>query len=196
MEKTLRKNKLILLYLIIFICGCKNSSEKNHKNETETLIEKDTLKEGWHNTYKEGKLIKSEVINVKGEKFVNQKIEYFKNQQIDSTNSKFFHIVLPDTLKIGVNMGIAELYTFNKLFSSRASSVIVENTYPNNITKKDTFFGNHNHLKFGVFVSKVGKHNINGKISELIMTSDEKGNGYKIKITSYFEKRVFVRDTI
>ena len=185
-----------LLVLLVHVSCKENQTDQKSENglESKAASTTDFLKEGWQEFKENGKLTKIEVLNISDSLFVNQKIIFDNTDEIDSTNSKFFTINIPDTLTRGPNMGIAELYTFNKPYESRASSVIIENQYPDGSVVKDTFFGNPEKLEFGVFASEGGIKTIKGEISEILLTRDGEGNGHKIKVTSFFSEDIFVKE--
>ncbi|NJY61899.1 hypothetical protein HC174_03900 [Salinimicrobium sp. CDJ15-81-2] len=185
-----------LLVLLVQVSCKEDQSDQKSENELEpkTASTTDILKEGWQEFQENGNRTKIEILNISDSLFVNQKIIFDNKDQIDSINSKFFTIKVPDTLTQGPNKGIAELYTFNKPFESRASSVIIENKYPDGSIVKDTFFGNPENLEFGIYASEGGDKQIKGEISEILLAKDEEGNGYKIKVTSFFTEHVYVKE--
>src|SRR5690606_7407977 len=152
-------NKFLLInFLLTFLFwSCKGTDEETANTDSEPLaISDQNLKEGWYEFEKDGKLFKKEILHIADTVFINQVIQYSEKGNIDSLESKFFRLKISDTLKSGVNRGVAQLYTFNKNFESRASSVIIENTYPDGSSVKDTFYGDPKNLEFGIFASKAG----------------------------------------
>ncbi|MDR6300927.1 hypothetical protein [Mesonia maritima] len=182
-----------ILILLLISLSC-NKIKKEESKKVDIINEIDDIEEGWTEYNRDGKRLQIEALKIEDTTFINQKIIFDSKGQIDYAKSKFFKIKLPDTLKLGINYGIAELYTFNKPFESRASSIIIDNIYPDGTLVKDTFYDNYKNLKFGVFGDKIGPKSIKGEISELLLATDKDGNGYKIKITSFFEKNIIVSE--
>ncbi len=185
--------KILLLSVLSISCNDKNTNlNTNKKFHTEDTSK---IKLGWNYFQKNGRQIRSELIINNGKPFVNQVIRYTEKGKIDSVNSSFFKININDTLPQGPNIASANLYTFNKPFDVRSSSIIIENTYPDGTTKKDTFTDNFKNLEFGIYGSHKGSLKINGKIVETILCKDDpKGYFSEIELTSYFEKDVYISD--
>ena len=191
-----KKRILNILFLFVLFISCNDNNTNNLDTEKE-LPNEGTLrvKLGWNHFQKNGQKISSELIIHNGEPFINQLIIYNQKGDLDSINSKFFKINIDDTLPKGANIVSANLYTFNRPFEARSSSIIIENSYPDGTTKKDTFVGNFKNLEFGIYGTHEGPLKIKGKILEIILYKDEtKKYATEIEITSYFEKELFISD--
>lgn len=127
--------------------------------------------------------------------FENQTIHYKEAGEINFDKSWFFEIKLPDTLKLGKNIGELYYYSYSKP-DEKYMYVVIENEYENKITKKDTFADDANYTKFGVFAARSGFLNIKGEIyeEELYLKEIEKDSSELIINThiKYFEKKVYV----
>ena len=195
MKHKLTKAQLFGFLLFCLISGCqKSKGELQNRDVAPSNLSAHEIKEGWLHFEKDGNLYKTEILKIGDTVFKNQVIQLDKQGKIDSVNSKFFRIEIPDTLKVGTNKGIAKLYTFNHDFEARASSVIIENSYPDGSIVKDTFSGDPNNLAFGVFGSKPGSIEIKGEISEVVLTRDSAGNYHKIRLISFFKENAYVAD--
>ncbi|NQY31449.1 MAG: hypothetical protein HRT69_18530, partial [Flavobacteriaceae bacterium] len=118
---------------------------------------------------------------------------------IDYEKSWFFKIKLPDTIKLGKNRGEIRYYSTKKA-ENKYLLVIVDNEYSEGIIKRDTFLKEPDYTWFGVFAHKVGKKKVTIRIvEELINPNNMDKDTVNLRFTyhsKYFEKEVYVRDTI
>lgn len=137
--------------------GCQNQKGEFQKKEgiyqNSSVNSIQEMKEGWYVFEKDGNIYKTEIIQIDDTVFKNQVIKLDKQERRNGINSRFFRIEISDSLKIGTNKGIANLYTFNNDFEARASTVIIENRCPDDSIIKDSFSGDYKNLEFGVFGS-------------------------------------------
>lgn len=120
-----------------------------------------------------------------------------KNGKIDYAKSSFFEISIPDTLKLGKNMGSIDYYSNLGSNQKKYLSVVIENQYSNLEIKKDTFAEYPNSSRFGIYNHKAGPKIIKGEIIEkLINTVEINKDSSELTITEYrkyFKKEVFVK---
>jgi len=132
--------------------------------------------------------------------YKNQTIHFNKNGTIKYDASSFFTIDLPDTLLLGKNAGKLTYNSNFKKASDQILSVIIENEYSDNNIKKDTFGNWTNNIRFGVFAHKTGKKIIRGQTLEKLFYKEIlPDSSFKLTINNhkkYFEKEVYVKDTI
>lgn len=132
--------------------------------------------------------------------YENQIIYHKKNNSIDSDLSSFFVIEIADTLNLGKNLGKIKRYNTNFKGDDNLLSVIVENRYSANEIKNDTFSDGSLLPKFGVFAFKKGKQKVNIILLEEVLNEVRiKKDSSVIRILKhrkYFEKEVYVKDTI
>jgi|SRR5690554_1990689 len=175
---------------------------KSGKIKERGLMSTNKLKTGWWFYYDSLGYLKNknEYIIIDNSLYKNQTIYYDKNGRVKESESSFFTINLSDTIHIGKNAG--ELH-YNSNFSGfyeKLLYVIIENEYENNEIKKDTFINTDNYTRFGIYAHKTGIKKVKGTILErgLFLTKTSKDSSmlefkdhYK-----YFEKEVYVKDTI
>lgn len=173
-----------------------------NKNLKEKGKIKNNLKFGWWFYYdSNGKLkSKEEYLILKDSMYKNQTINYDSNGNIIQGSSSYFNLILPDTLQLGRNIGDLDYHSnFSKTYK-KFLDVIIENEYSEKNIKKDTFRYNDETPYFGVFAYKMGKNKIKGTILETLFYVNETGNdsalGRVVTHKKYFEKEVFVKDTV
>lgn len=215
------KKKIILLLIISFICffSCKEKESKNENTYTEFV--NDTLfihdqngsikskgqlgnksKKNWWFYYDASGHLRSKIEYkiINDICFENQNIYYKKNNSIDSDLSSFFEIEIADTLNLGKNLGKIKKYNSNFKGDDNLLSVIVKNRYSANEVKNDTFSDGSLLPKFGIFALKKGKQKVNIILLEEVLNEVRiKKDSSVIRILKhrkYFEKEVYVKDTI
>jgi hypothetical protein len=211
-------NRIITTVLVICLISCKKEKQideiKLSQKKSDTLktyysngkikeegVVKDDLKIGWWSYYDSiGTLMrKDEYKIIYNKPFANQTISYNKKGEIDYDNSWFFNVKLPDTIKLGRNMGEVHYFSTKKA-DKKYLLVIVDNEYTKGVIKQDTFIKEPNYTWFGVFAHKVGKKKVNFRLveellSNKIINKDSATSEYTLH-SKYFEKEVYVRDTI
>lgn len=204
--KNYRPTYLLTVIILILNVSCqeKTPDEKAIKETDQSLnlpssIVLDDLQTNWVSEEKEGKLTKKQIIYMDNKPFINQIIRYKENGEIDTINSNFFVLKIPDTLKLGKNLADIELYTYNKKYDTRYSYVIIENTYSDSKIQLDTFGDIKENFQFGIFAKDPGRMKIKGKIYEEILLEETPINKDSvsielIKTASFFEKEVFVEN--
>ena len=204
--KKYRPTYLLTVIILILNVSCqeKTSDEKAIKETDQSLnlpssIVLDDLQTNWVSEEKEGELTKKQIIYIDNKPFINQIIRYKENGEIDTINSNFFVLKIPDTLKLGKNVADIELYTYNKKYDTRYSYVIIENTYSDSKIQLDTFGDIKGNFQFGIFAKDPGRMKIKGKIYEEILLEETPINKDSvsielIKTASFFEKEVFVEN--
>ena len=168
-------------------------------NKNGTLKQKgllqDTIQIGWWKYFNSaGKLIeKKEFVYRNNENYINQKIVYKDNKEIDTTKSLFFTIHLADTLSVGKNLGSINLKTYNKYYDSRYTYIIVENEYEDGVIKNDTF-GSRNQeiVQFGVYANP-GVNTVKGVIYEEILLNERKIDSQNVSLDHVKIKKVFTK---
>ena len=215
------KKKIILLLTISFIYffSCKKKELKNENTYTEFV--KDTLfiydqsgsikskgqldnnsKTNWWFYYDASGHLRSKIEYkiINDICYENQNIYYKKNNSIDSDLSSFFEIEIADTLNLGKNLGQIKKYNSNFKGDDNLLSVIVENRYSVNEVKNDTFSDGTLTPSFGIFALKKGKQKVNIILLEEVLNEVRiKKDSSVIRILKhkkYFEKEVYVKDTI
>ena len=204
--KNYRPTYLLTVIILILNVSCqeKTPDEKGIKETDQSLnlpssIVLDDFQTSWVSEEKEGKLTKKQIIYIDNKPFINQIIRYKKNGEIDTINSNFFVLKIPDTLKLGKNIADIELYTYNRKYDTRYSYVIIENKYSESKTQLDTFGDIKENFQFGIFAKDSGKMKIKGKIYEEILLEKTSVNKDSVSIelvktASFFEKEVFVEN--
>lgn len=153
---------------------------------------------GWWFFYStSGKLIsKLEFVVKRGSSFLNQKIEYKENGDVDYMKSSFFIIEMKDTIKKGKTALKLKYYSNIKNFKTRFVYIIIDNQYSENLFKKDTFTDNISKLWFGINAYKKGNLKIKGKIEEEVSFFKNEKDSSELTIKKYykyFEKKLFVK---
>ena len=204
--KSCRQIYLLIVVILISIVSCQEKSpdEKVEKetDESSILLSSgvfDDLQTDWIEEENEGKLTKKQIIYIDNQPFINQVVRYKENGEIDTLNSNFFNLKIPDTLKIGKNIADIELFTYNRKYDTRYSYVIIENKYSESKTQLDTFGDIKENFQFGIFASNPGRMKVKGKIYEEILLEKTPINKDSvsielIKTASFFEKEVFVEN--
>ena len=204
--KTYRPIYLLTGIILISIVSCqeKTPDERVIKETDQSLnllssTAFDDLQTEWIEVEEEGKLTKKQIMYIENKPFINQIIRYKKNGEIDTTNSNFFRLRIPDTLKVGKNVADIELYTYNKKYDTRYSYVIIENVYSESKTQSDTFGDTKENFQFGIFAKTPGRMKVKGKIYEEILLEKTPKNTDSvsievIKTASFFEEEVFVEN--
>ncbi len=204
--KNYRPTYLLTVIILILNVSCqeKTPDEKAIKETDQSLnlsssIVLDDFQTSWVSEEKEGKLTKKQIIYIDNKPFINQIIRYKKNGEMDTINSNFFVLKIPDTLKLGKNIADIELYTYNRKYDTRYSYVIIENKYSQSKTQLDTFGDIKENFQFGIFAKDSGKMKIKGKIYEEILLEKTPVNKDSVSIelvktASFFEKEVFVEN--
>jgi hypothetical protein len=202
------KKPFFLILLLSFIIGCKSDKEKYSQNvsqNTDTLQMRtvlfDSLDPTWLNEEHNKKTVRTEIVTFDGRQVSNQVIRYNQNGQIDTLNSRFFNLHIDDTIYLGKNFGTVDSYTYNKDFDEVYSYVIIENLYSDSEIRLDTFGSNDKNVMFGIFANRIGKQMIKGEIFEQYLLPEtviaqDSVTIDMIEIHSYFEKEVFVKDTL
>lgn len=178
-ESDIKRRKVILYY--------KNGNLKadaqllNNKKDDSLIsyFENGTIREkafykndfpvGWAETYyKNGRLKEKNEFIIRNDSFyLNQKIAFKKSGVIDTLKSSFFEIMLPDTLKIGRNIGLLKKYIPSLKGSNNLEiKIFVENEYDDGEIKIDSFSGNISNPWFGIYSKKAGNQSIKIKILE------------------------------
>lgn len=205
---------IIIIAFLFFSCQKKinktSHSEQNRKLLDTTFIyyNNGIIKEkgraenrnrvGWWSFYSiSGKLIsKSEFVIRNGSSFLNQKIEYKENGDIDYMKSSFFVIEMKDTIKIGKTALKLKYYSNIKNYKTRFVYIIIDNQYSEDLFKKDTFTDEISKLWFGVNAYKKGNLKIKGTIEEEISFLKKEKDSSQLTIKKYykyFEKNLFVK---
>ena len=189
MASTLRFNKLKIFFLLtILIFSC--AKDKNPQTDIKLDKIKHIIDDTWiRDTNKETTF--KQVMKIDGDTFTNQYLYFDKKNNIDSTRSKFFILEIKDTLKKGPNSGHAFIHTFNypkEHIKSRLSCVIINNTYPNGETVKDTFCDKTSIVQFGIYATNQGNLKIEGEIYEEYQLVDDFKDLYFFEVKSYFKK--------
>jgi hypothetical protein len=204
----LAKKSFLLILLLPLVIGCKSDKEKYSQNvpQVTDLIQKqtilfDSLNPTWFTEEKNDKTVKTEIITLDGKEVSNQVIRFNRDRQIDTLNSRFFDLQIDDTLSLGRNVGTVNSYTYNKDYDEIYSYVIIENKYTASETRLDTFGNNHKNVMFGIFVNRIGKQIVKGEIFEQYLLPEtvvakDSVTIDLIEIHSYFEKEVFIKDTL
>ncbi len=126
---------------------------------------------------------------------MNQNINYKENGEIDYEISSFFNIELADTLVLGKNTGKVNYYSNSKA-QEKFLYAIIDNSYSDNETKRDTFIEEPDFTHFGVFTHKLGLKKIKGILTEqLINVKEINSDSSQLIIKEnkkYFERDVFV----
>ena len=203
-------NILAIILFFFLLNSCKKDAQRttnfslnskkqvsNSKNENDSV---DNKKFCWDiDSSDTGEIIKKEYVFLGNEKFLNQKIFLNKNGDTIKNRSFFFNLYLPDTLKLGRNIGELKLNSNNKA-QKKYLMVVIENEYGENEIRKDTFLQDENRTWFGVFAYRRGIKMVKGTIIEqLVKTKRLTEDSLQSKIIynkSYFEKEVFVKDSI
>lgn len=177
-----------------------------HYYENENLKEKGLMKDeqkiGWWFYYDKNGLLKfkKEFKINDNLLFLNQDIHYKSNGKIDSLNSSFFKLNIDDTIVLGPNKGTINYYSNIKDYTDRYMYVILENQYSETLIKKDTFTEDIDKLWFGIYAHKVGDLLVTGVIEEqLVYYKKTIKDSAELTIDSkfkYFEKKVYVKDTL
>lgn len=166
-----------------------------HKNGSVKM--KGTLLEGidngwWYFYDEKGNLIKkNEYVTIEGEGYENQTIKYKSNGGIDYSNSSFYEIQIPDTIKQGKNLGKLKSYYSDFKVDISFIWVVIENKYPDGLVKKDTFSDGTMTPLFGIVGYKRGLQTIKGTIIEEFIPMDTTALGI-VKHKKYFEREVWV----
>lgn len=179
------------------------SYHKNGKLKSKGL-QKDYMPYGWWNHYDmSGNLKKCREFKIiDNESFLNQEIKYNQKGEIDYKESTFLTLFLDDTLSLGGNIGEISYHHHQDTlgFRSRFIRIIIDNHYPDKLIKKDTFTGDEKKNWFGVYADKPGKKQIYGKVEEELIFVKKINKDSSVATvsttTKYFEKEVYVKDTI
>lgn len=138
---------------------------------------------------------------------LNQYIQYKPTGEINYSKSSFYKFNIPDTLTVGQNLIDKNVYYTDKKGDKNFHhfSIIINNKYSQNKTKKDTFFsGKIENGKinpwFGIYAYKKGKMKVTGNIQETYLIynliSKDSAEADIITLNKYFEKEVFVKDKV
>lgn len=174
---------------------------KNGKLKEKGILDIE-LKKGWWYYYNKTEKLKnrSQYIKFGDSIYKNQSVNYNDDGNINKNTSSYFTIKLSDTIPLGKSLG--DLYyntNFNDI-EKRELFVIIDNEY-NNVIKKDTFIDvKSNYTFFGIYSDKLGEKIIKGEIIEQLFKYDTV-NPKKLSLKilehrKYFEKEVYVKDTI
>ena len=211
---------IISSLLILIIASCKNTN--NTSKDGKIVKSKDSVYEYYPNgnLKSKGKLSLSKhkmgwwfyydslgnIDNKIEHKYIddklyqNQIISYREDGSIDYNNSSFFEIEIKDTLEVGKNIGKIKSYYSDFSGDDHLLSVIVNNKYNNGIVKKDTFSDGTLKPRFGIFAPKKGKQKVSLIILEEVLNEVKASKDSSVlnilKHKKYFEKEVYVRDTI
>ncbi|KQB39779.1 toxin-antitoxin system YwqK family antitoxin [Flavobacterium aquidurense] len=166
----------------------------------------DGLRQNWWVIFDQnGKIItRIEYFKIKNKTFKNQYISYSQAGDINYSKSSFFKFNIPDTLKIGKNLiDSNEFYTDKRGYKDfHFLSIIIDNRYSENETKKDTFqfrisANQKSNPWFGIYAYKKGRMKITGEIEEKFidykLISNDSADAQVIKISRYFSKEIFVK---
>lgn len=138
-------------------------------------------------------ILKDSVVSYKNQ------IKIIKNGKIDYNKSSFFILDIPDTLNLGKNIG--KINYFSSLPSQKKYlSTVIENQYSDQLIKKDTFSELPNSTGIGIYAHRTGVKKITGEIIEKLIDTINIGNDSLslsiVEYRKYFEKEVFVKDSI
>jgi len=153
---------------------------------------------GWWYFYDtSGVLIsKSEFIIRNNTSFLNQKIEFKKNGEIDYSKSSCFNIENKDTIKLGKTAFKINYYSDIKNYKTKFVYIIIDNQYSQYLFKKDTFTDDISKLWFGVNAIKKGRIKINGIIEEEVSFLKNEKDSSQLTIKKYykyFQKILYVK---
>jgi len=167
-------------------------------NLKEKGIASNNLKTGWWSFYSLKSNLEKRVEYKKlndSTLFENQIVKYYNDGKINYNKSWFFQLNLPDTLKLGRNLGSIKYYSHVDA-DEKFMYIVIENEYENSIIKKDTFTDKIEFSQFGVYANKLGEMKIKGEIIEQnLLTKKINKDSSELTInthTKYFEKNVFV----
>ncbi|NQY30215.1 MAG: hypothetical protein HRT69_12185 [Flavobacteriaceae bacterium] len=210
--------RIITIILVLCTVSCKKvkkvESNDFSQKKTDTIVvhyqngnikEKGMMKEdfkiGWWSYYdSRGVLKKKDEHRIFDSKsIIHQTKSYNTSGDIDYDNSWFFNVKLPDTIKLGRNKGEVHYYS-NKKGYRKYFYVIVNNEYSENEIKQDTFIKEPDYTWFGVFAHKIGRKKVKIRlVEELVKLTNKDTDSSKLNIiyhSKYFEKEVYVKDTI
>ncbi len=174
---------------------------KNGRVKEKGILKDNKIKVNWWLSYERSGKLKSKIqYKVINDSILSNQVFYYQtNGSIDKESSSFFSIQLPDTIKLGKNIGQFYYNSSHNKATSRILDVIIENKYSDLETKLDTFGDTPNKTWFGVYAHKTGVKNIKGQILETLFYKTKVGiDSFNLKIEThkkYFEKKVFVKDT-
>lgn len=176
------------------------SFHRNGKIESKGLL-KNGFKISWWSYFNEAGRLKEtyQYLNFNDSIYKNQTMVYREDGSLDLNRSSFYELKIPDTIELGKSKkNIGRLLKYNSNFKTADLSlvwVVIENQYSENSIKKDTFSDGTMTPKFGIFGYKPGIQKVNGFIIEDIIYEDSISLTIK-KHKKYFEKQVYVKDTI
>lgn len=159
------------------------------------------LKTGWwtYNSNSGESTYKEEYKTINEQSHLNQKIYLNTNDEIDLDKSSVFTIDIPDTLKLGKNIGRISDYNSGNSSALTLISVVIKNEYESNIIKSDTFSDGSLQPSFGIYAYKKGLMQLEGTIIEQELHETPIGKDSTSLLISqykrYFEKEVFVKDS-
>lgn len=190
--------------LSYFING-KSADTLFYYHENGLIKEKGLVKDNfyfdWWTYYdNNGKLTeKSEWIILRDSSYKNQSIYFDKKGKIKTNISTYFELDIPDTLKVGKNLGRVKKYVTNNYGNEgNLISVIMDNQYSKSKIQKDTFSDGTLKPFFGIYAYKTGKVKIKGRIQETILNINKQSDSlHVLSITThykYFEKVIYVWD--
>ena len=131
--------------------------------------------------------------------YSNQIIAYGQMGNIDYDNSRFYKVIIPDTLKLGKNIG--ELQNFSNFKrEDKNIYVVIKNKYNNGEIKNDTFAEKPDFTRFGINANHTGKKLVFGTFVEEVWVRRTLGvdsiSATRYEYKKYFEKEVYVKDTL
>lgn len=156
------------------------------------------FKVGWWEEYDPSGFVKnrSEFLKINDSVYKNQTINFnVKGDTIYETSS-FLKLYLPDTLKLGKNVGRIK-YNSNFKAKDKYFFVLIDNQLSDKEIVKDTFNQESEITRFGVYAHKKGTKKVSGIILETILERRDVNKDSSELIVkehkTYFEKNVYVK---
>ena len=175
---------------------------KNGRIREKGLVNDIGLKINWWSSYDSlGNLKnKKEYWIINDSMHVNQNIYYKINGIVDNDRSSFFTLEVPDTIRMGRNIGKLKYNSNFNPENREILGIVIDNEYSEGQIKKDSFGNGTDSPSFGIFAHKSGLKIIKGHTVEtLVFNNNKKADSTVIKIAKhkkYFKKEVYVKDTI
>jgi antitoxin component YwqK of YwqJK toxin-antitoxin module len=159
---------------------------------------KNNLIDGWWFYYDSLGSLKSkkEYVIIDNKSHLNQVINFDKNKDTIFDTSCYFKVYLPDTIKVGKNIGKIK---YHSTIPSKDKSffILIDNQISDNETIKDTFIQEKSLTRFGIYAHKKGFKKVKGIILETNTELKKGDSAHNSTLTirrykRYFEKDVYV----
>ena len=169
-----------------------------NKGIKEKGLFKNNLIDGWWFYYDSlGRLkSKKEYVIIDNKSHLNQVINFDKNKDTIFDTSCYFKVYLPDTIKVGKNIGKIKHHP-NISNEENFFQILIDNQVSDKLIVKDTFRQEKKITRFGIYAHKKGFKKVKGIILETTLVLKKGDSAHNSSLTigrykRYFEKDVYV----